>query len=133
VEEGRPWRVDDPIRTKRSRSLLTDAGLKHEAAVDAHFETVFRRHLLSAYNDSDESSDLEPLVRVLLTASFPISVTHNLRWIGSPLARADLRMARKVLPTDRRSARDQNCPPNYPPKGVFLVLKLKFYTKISAP
>jgi hypothetical protein len=64
----------------------------------------------------------------LLTASFPISVTHNLRWIGSPLAVPILRTARKVLQTDRRSAHDQNCPP----KGVFLVLKLKFYTKIFA-
>jgi hypothetical protein len=43
-----------------------------------------------------------------------------------------LRIARKVLQTDRRSARDQDCPPNYPPKGVFLVLKLKFYPKIFA-
>jgi hypothetical protein len=26
----------------------------------------------------------------------------------------------------------ENCPPNYPPREVFLVLKLKFYTKIFA-
>src|SRR5258707_6581364 len=30
----------------------------------------------------------------------------------------------------RRSDHCENCPPNYPPREVLLVLRLKFYTKI---
>ena len=56
-----------------------------------------------------------------------VEVDRAVRW-AVPI----LRMARKLLQTDRRSAHDQDSPPNYPPKGVFLVLKLKFYTKIFA-